>query len=357
MNTDGGKPFIIPVFLPHLGCPHQCAFCDQQAITSVRQKSPSPGDIRNLINRFLRYKGQRRSTAQVAFFGGNFLGLTPARIHSFLAVADRFVQDGKIDGIRFSTRPDTIDDERLDLLEGHQVATVELGAQSMDDRVLALSMRGHTAADTVSAVGFLKKNGYEIGLQMMVGLPGDDKDRLYATGRKIVNLKPDFVRIYPTAVLKNSRLAEWYQSGKYRPPTLEKSITLVKQLFLYFRKHDISVIRMGLQAFENSAKNGSIMAGPYHPAFGHLVHSELFLDMARLLLREKGHHRDAVTLRVHPRSISKIRGLKNSNVDALQKEFDLRTVRVIPGPLLPKEGLQIAESGPVVTYSNLDCDL
>ncbi len=148
----------------------------------------------------------------------------------------KFVESGKVGSIRFSTRPDTITNERLDILKEYPVSTIELGVQSMDDRVLTMAKRGHTSSDTVKAVAVLKERGYEIGLQMMVGLPGDDEATSLATGRRIADLAPDFVRIYPAVVLKNSLLAKWYKEGKYTPLSLEPCVTLVKKLHLLFLK-------------------------------------------------------------------------------------------------------------------------
>ena len=238
------RPFIIPVFLPHMGCPHRCAFCNQAAITHSKQNKFPLERIDKYIDTFLNYSGKQRMPVQLAFYGGNFLGLKPDYIKSLLVTASQFVTAGRIDNIRFSTRPDTVDQQRLDLISDAPVLTVELGVQSMDDRVLALSKRGHKSSDTEKAVELLKKRGYEIGLQMMVGLPGDDKYKTFATGRRIAKLSPDFVRIYPAVVLENSLLAKWYRQGNYVPWSLGFCVSIVKELYLFFRKKNIPVIRM-----------------------------------------------------------------------------------------------------------------
>ncbi|MCK4468101.1 MAG: radical SAM protein, partial [Desulfobacterales bacterium] len=264
MTESKNKPFIIPVFLPNVGCPHQCAFCNQTAITGKKQKTISTEKLGSYINEFLNYKGPRRKRVQIAFYGGNFLGLKGDYISSLLHEASKFVNQGKVDSIRFSTRPDTIDNERLDLLKQFPVATIELGVQSMDDNVLAMSRRGHTSLDTEKAVCLLKKRDYEIGLQMMVGLPGDDEAGALASGYRIAELYPDFVRIYPTLVLDKSPLAGWYRKGRYAPLSLQQCVTLVKRLYLLFREKGINVIRRGLQAAESLSKGSTILAGPYH---------------------------------------------------------------------------------------------
>jgi len=335
------KPFIIPVFLPHIGCPHQCAFCNQSAITSIDRKIPSPEKLHKIVHNFLKYKGKDRDLVQIAFFGGNFLGLRAADIESLLHEAGEFVTAGSVNSLRFSTRPDTINNETLDILNPFPVSTIELGVQSMDDNVLAMSKRGHTSADTKKAVRLLKERNYEIGLQMMVGLPGDDETKAQLTGRRIADMSPDFVRIYPTVVLAGSLMAKWYQNGKYTPIPLEQCITLVKNLYLLFRENDIKVIRMGLQASEDLEKGSEILAGPYHSAFGHLVFSRIFLDMATTILESEVSVRDEVFIKVHPRSISKMRGLKNRNIKILKRKFNIKSLSILPDHTLEKDKVNI----------------
>ena len=178
------KPLIVPVFVPHGGCPHRCVFCNQSLITGAPATAFHPMDIRRRITSFL--DGCRLSSrpSQIAFYGGNFLGLPPEKIIALLAEAARFVAEKKAGGIRFSTRPDTVSPEQLALLSGFPVQTVEIGAQSMDDRVLEMAERGHTADDTCRAAVLTKKNGFRLGLQIMVGLPGDDEDISMDTARR-----------------------------------------------------------------------------------------------------------------------------------------------------------------------------
>ena len=347
------KPLIVPVFLPHAGCPHRCVFCNQNAITRVPSGLPSESELESGIVQFLSYTLKRHSTIQIAFFGGNFLGLDTAAVEAFLRLAQRFVRDGRVDSIRFSTRPDTIDRKHLDVLAGYPVHTVELGVQSMVDDVLRRSRRGHTAAQTVAAVKLLKAEGFAVGLQMMVGLPGDTGDRALETARRLVDLQPDFVRIYPTAVLKRSRLAEWYRSGRFTPLSLESAVDLVKAIYVIFYRHDIPVVRMGLQAAGDLVEEDAVLDGPCHPAFGHLVHAELFMEMAGRLLSYRELYASTVTLKTHPRSISKMMGLKRGNIDALCRRFNLRGLTVEPDPALPVDGLRLHGGETVVTYRHL----
>ena len=302
----------------------------------------SPENVERQILEFLEYKGNDRQPVQVAFYGGNFLGLEKDYIERLLNVSTKFVKNKKIDAIRFSTRPDTINHDRIEIIKNYPVTTVEIGAQSMDDQVLATVKRGHSASDTQQAVTLLKDRHYQIGLQMMVGLAKEDEASSLSTAYRISELEPDFVRIYPTIVLKNSLLARWYENGTYRPWSLERSVAHVKTLYLFFKKKYIPVIRMGLQASEDLDSGAAVLAGPYHPAFGHLVHSEIFLDMATEIMENKAFSQDTVTLKVHPKSISKMMGLKNKNVNALKKRFQLQSLKIVPDPTLGEDKLALS---------------
>jgi histone acetyltransferase (RNA polymerase elongator complex component) len=335
------RPFIIPVFLPHSGCPHQCSFCNQRAITSITRLNTSLKDLHAHIETFLNYKGPHRNTTQIAFYGGNFLGMDRDTVRSLLHMATGFVTAGKVDTVRFSTRPDTINSDMLAMLNDFPVSTIELGVQSMDDRVLLDINRGHTARDTEIAAGLLKTHHYEVGLQMMVGLPGDDGSQSIETARRMAALSPDFVRIYPTIVLAGSPLAERFKTGTYQPLSLDTCVTLVKQLYQLFQKNHIPVIRMGLQASEDLDRGSKILAGPYHPAFGHLVFSEIFLDMATSILKPEVPLPDLVTIRVHPDSISKMRGLKNANVSRLKQAFKIKSLEIKPDASLGNDNIKL----------------
>lgn len=334
------RPLIIPIFLPHAGCPHQCVFCNQSSITGTHS-TPSIEDVRHQIETYLSFRPKRRRYTQVAYFGGNFLGIQLQTIKRLLAVATEYVNAGHVDSIRFSTRPDTVDRQRLALIKAFPVTTIELGVQSMDDRVLKLSNRGHTAADTVNAMHLLREHECEVGVQMMVGLPGDGVQRLQASARKIAGLKPDFIRIYPAVVLADSPLAVRYQNGDYLPLSLEEAVRQVKDLYLFFKNENIAVIRMGLQATDSFADDSTLLAGPYHPAFGHMVYSEIFLDMAIAELKTSNSYGQAVALHVHPRSVSKMSGLKNGNLKKLAEKFHLRSVKIVPDDFLKNDQLKV----------------
>ncbi len=343
LETESNRrPFIIPVFLPHAGCPHHCVFCNQTAITGVAREVLSPETLNLNVREFLNFSGRRRRPVQIAFYGGNFLGLTQDYIHGLLYEATKFVNAGSVDSIRFSTRPDTINPDTIDLLDNYPISTVEIGVQSMDDRVLTLSNRGHNSLASKKAIALLKERNYEVGVQMMVGLPGDDEAKSETTARKLIDLRPDFIRIYPTLVLAGSRLSHWYQAGSYSPWSLERSVRHVKNLYLLFRKGKIPVIRMGLQASEELEKGVAVIAGPYHPAFGHMVHSEIFLDMAISILEAEKALNSKIQIKVHPLSISKMRGLKNKNVNILKSRFQIQTLKIVPDTSLAEDKLIVS---------------
>jgi histone acetyltransferase (RNA polymerase elongator complex component) len=342
-TPTSNRPFIIPVFLPHAGCPHQCVFCNQISITGSRRNTVDAEQIRAQIHQFLGYKNHRRKPVQISFYGGNFLGLNDAEIIRLLDLAAEFIKQGHVDSIRFSTRPDTITPEHLNIIVAYPVATIELGVQSMDDQVLALAERGHSAADTVRAVEQLKKRRFDIGLQMMVGLPGDNEGRSLATACQIAALEPDFVRIYPTLVVNNSKLARWYHNGSYKPLSLADAVAQVKKLYLLFREYKIRVIRMGLQASEDLEGGSTVLAGPYHPAFGHLVYSEIFYDKTQKALNSIKNLADSISISVNPRSISEMRGLGNSNVKKLKERYPLKSIKVVPDASLAADDLMLRQ--------------
>lgn len=303
-----------------------------------------PEDLRRHAAAYLAYNRENRRPVQVAFYGGTFLGMEKPRVSAYLKAAAALIQEARIDHIRFSTRPDSITEARLDWLSGFPVETVELGVQSMDDGVLAASGRGHLAVDTVQAVKRLKNRGYKVGLQLMVGLPKDTEAGSFSSAEKAAALSPDYVRIYPTVVLKGSLLAQWYRRGEYTPWPLEACVRHVKGLFLYFMENGIRVIRMGLQASETLTPTHRLVAGPFHPAFGHLVRSEIFFDTLAAFLEGKKKIPDPLTLRMHPRHASKTAGQANRNVRLLKNRFRLAEICIRPDPSCPSETLFVEET-------------
>lgn len=325
-------PLVIPFFIPHQGCPHLCTFCNQRLIAKqaleTQTFSSEAARLTDTINTYLQFK-KNRSRVELAFFGGNFLGLETNRIRALLKTVQPWIRQGKINSIRCSTRPDTITPLILDLTRPFGLEIVEIGVQSMNDHVLALAQRGHTSKDTRNAFSLLKSHGFKTGAQMMIGLPGDDDISVVCTAHEIAELKPDLARIYPLLVLHGSKLAQWYRSGRYAPLSLDQAIDMTKKVITVFKNAGISVARIGLQATPMMDDSEQMIAGPWHPAFGHLVLSALMFDQAckkinTVLLEQDGcNHlnKKTVMLQVHPRSLSRLQGNRKTNIDRLAQIY------------------------------------
>lgn len=327
MDKAGQKTFIVPVFIPHKGCPHRCIFCNQTTITGTVNPSLTPDYLHRTITEFLKFN-HNSDRVQISFYGGTFLGLDAKTIKMCLSEASDYIERKEVHSIRFSTRPDSVTKETLALIKAFPVETIELGTQSMNNRVLQQAERGHTAEDTVKAVGLLKTHGYETGLQLMPGLPFDTEETILDTTAEVIRLQPDFVRIYPTIAFKGSGLEKMVERGDYSPLELETAVTIVKKMYLLFSKHYIPVIRMGLQSSVDFDSGNEIVDGPYHPAFGHLVFSSLFLDMAVLAHSKNTTRSKTLVIHVSRNDISKMRGLKNNNISVLLKALNLEAVKV-----------------------------
>jgi histone acetyltransferase (RNA polymerase elongator complex component) len=324
---------IIPFFIPHSGCPHQCVFCNQKNIIGQRT-SVDPSSVAQTINAYLDKSEQQE--AQVAFYGGSFTALPIEVQKSYLKPCQSFIDSGRIKGIRLSTRPDRISSENNALLWDHQVKTIELGAQSMDDSVLLRSGRGHTASDTIHAVSLLQEQGFTIGLQLMPGLPGDSAELFMTTVHRVIELRPAFVRIYPALVIKETPLAALYRSGQYAPLSLNEAVQWCRNALLRFESAGIAVIRMGLQPTEELQRPGTILAGPYHPAFRQIVDSSILLDRMRAALHQRAPGSGPACLFSHPSDVAAAIGQKRSNIAALKKEFRLSELLVVGDPAVRK---------------------
>jgi histone acetyltransferase (RNA polymerase elongator complex component) len=344
--------FVVPVFLPHAGCPHRCVFCNQNTLAR-----PSPGrlpaqDWRAAAVDFLRFRGSRRTRTEIAFYGGTFLGLPEQRLRELLAEAAALVREHRLDGIRFSTRPDSVSETTLAIVADYPVSTIELGVQSMSDAVLQESGRGHTAADTEQAVALLQRRGYRVGLQLMVGLPGDSDDRLGETCRRIAALAPDFIRIYPTLVLSGSDLEARFRAGRYCPLSLDRAVDLSAGVYRFFRACRIPVARTGLQATRDLDPGGAVVAGPHHPAFGQLVQSACFRAAVFAALRQAPVAGASVRLLVHPRSLTRLRGHRGETIEQLKSEFGWGRVTVGADEGLPEDAVLLPGGRMVRVYES-----
>ena len=314
------KYYNIPIFVPHKGCPHDCVFCNQKRITGKTDEVDEK-IIADTIEKYLKTlpKNSEDTRVEVAFFGGSFTGIEMDMQQRFLKTAYKYVQTGEVYGIRLSTRPDYINDEILEQLKKYGVTTIELGVQSMVDDVLEESNRGHTSEDVEKAVLMIKKYGFSLGLQMMTGLPGDTYQKSVETADRIIALKPDFVRIYPTLVLKDTKLEDMYESGEYIPSSVEDSVILCKELLKRFNKSDIKVIRIALQTTDEISKNGSVIAGPFDEQFRELVENEIYFDDIYSKLKEI--KCISPTVLVNNRELSKAVGRKRKNIERLSEKL------------------------------------
>lgn len=318
--ADSNKPLIIPVFIPHLGCPHQCVFCNQKLIAQKECLLPEPSRIHRIIEDYLAFKGRRR-VVELAFFGGNFLGIPKKHIIRLLDATKPYIASGKIDGIRFSTRPDTVSDKTLELIRPYRISVVEIGVQSMTDAALLESNRGHTSQDTADALKLLQDNGFTTGVQLMPGLPGETEETLIKSTRAIAKLAPDVARIYPLLVLAKSPLADMFNKGVYQPLSLQTAIRHAKQMVAILTAAGINVIRVGLQASDLMSNDKAVLAGPWHPAFGHLVFCGLVYDDLIEQVEAKLKTNRSGRMVIHYPSVmeSRLRGDKNENIKRLTK--------------------------------------
>jgi histone acetyltransferase (RNA polymerase elongator complex component) len=348
-KTDPPRPLIVPIFIPHAGCPHRCAFCDQTAITG-RHALPAAEDVVAAVTRWRARSRRIDRPLQVAFYGGNFLGLARDNARSLLTAAAEAVSRYPSSGIRFSTRPDSLTPESLATLAGFPVQLVELGVQSFDDRVLSAAHRGHDARSAVTAIHRLKSAGIAVGVQLMVGLPEDTPVLSMASARRAAALKPDAVRIYPTIVLKNSRLAEWMKTGTYRPWALTDAVAVTAGMLRIFATNGIPVIRMGLQADDGLTGTDTVLAGPYHPAFGDLVHSYLFRAAMRREFRRCAPRSGEAVVGVHPRSRSRAGGWRNATIRELERRHSV-SLRFVDDAALNTDQLWVDHRPPISVFS------
>lgn len=315
---------IIPVFVPHLGCPNDCVFCNQRRISGHTEPATAQ-TVRTAIENAaaLPPKGAKR---QLAFYGGSFTAIPVAEQTALFEAAKPYLDDGTISSIRLSTRPDAIDPETLVRLKKYSVQTVELGAQSLCDKVLWLSNRGHTAKEVEDAAIMVKQAGFELILQMMTGLPGDTDESCVETAKKIIALRPDGVRIYPTVIVRDTELYDMWKAGTYKEHTVSDAVRVCAKITRLFDEAGIPIIRMGLNPTEDLS-GGDAVGGAYHPALGELVRSRMMLDKAMQLLDgiEPDKH---VVLGVNRSDVSKMIGQHRCNAEALKSQFKLKSIKI-----------------------------
>lgn len=332
----GARMVRIPIFVPHLGCPHDCVFCNQHVITGA-DASVHAADVMRIIQTHL---ATIDSGAQVeaAFFGGSFTGIDARLQEELLEAAFAFVKRGQIQGIRCSTRPDYIDDTVLARLKRYGVTVIELGVQSTDEAVLRLSGRGHGRQAVFDAAQSIRAAGFSLGLQMMPGLPGDTWDKTLATARDLIAMRPDCVRIYPTLALPGTRLRRWYDAGKFVPLTVAQAVEQCAELLRLFHQNGIRVIRVGLQTTDGV--NAETAVGPYHPALRELSEGRLFYHAMQGAVWRGLADGGELSVLAHPCDISRVIGHKRENARRLERDMGVR-LRVAADDSIPEGNIAI----------------
>ena len=323
------KEYIIPIFVPHLGCPNDCTFCNQKKI-SGQKTNISSKDVNGIIEYYLSNFKEHDKKVEVAFFGGSFTGIDVNIQEELLSAAYEFIKKAKVDSIRISTRPDYINQDILNLLKKYNVKTIELGVQSANDFVLQKARRGHTFEDVKKASKLIRKNGFILGHQMMVGLPESSQKDEIETAKKLIKLKPKIVRIYPVLVIKGTKLADDYLEGTYKPNTLEQAVETSAILLKMFSKKKIDVIRIGLQSTDEICnpenENSQVVAGPYHPAFRQLVESRICYDEFSKKIRDLNNKVKVVKVNVNGNMINNFVGHKKENIKRIKEIYNVDVV-------------------------------
>ncbi len=327
---------IIPIFIPHQGCPHDCIFCNQKKITA-RTAPPSPAEVEATIETWLTTLGDV-PTVEAAFYGGSFTAIPIEEQSLYLSIAEKYLSAGKISGIHLSTRPDCITPEILENLREHHVDTIELGVQSFDPEVLRLSARGHDVACVYESSRLIQEYGFRLGIQLMIGLPGDTLEKCVFSAQEVVSLSPDIARLYPTVVIRDTELYAQYQRGEYVPLTEEEAVRRTKEMYQILTDAGINVIRIGLKSSDIMAEGAGAAGGTFHPAFRQLVEGAL----ARETLEEQlaamditaGEKPGKVTFLSNPYSFSNMVGHKGRNRRYFQERYPQLSIRFRTDPSL-----------------------
>lgn len=318
--------YIIPIFVPHLGCPNDCIFCNQKSI-SGQKKNMTKEEAKNIIDNYLKNLNDSDALIEIAFFGGSFTAINENLQNELLELAYTYVKEGKVESIMISTRPDYIDKNILKRLKKYKVKTIELGVQSANDFVLKRANRGHTFEDVKKASKLIRWYGFRLGHQMMVGLPESTRQDEINTAKALIKLKPKMVRIYPVLVVKNTKLEREYESGIYKALPLPQAVETCKQLVRMFSDKNIDIIRVGLQNTDEisdpSSEKSEVVAGPYHPAFRQLVEAGLWYDAIVEKIKKLNVKVKEVQVTVNPLDVNNVIGHKKDNVLKLKELYDV----------------------------------
>ncbi|QHI71315.1 elongator complex protein 3 [Aminipila terrae] len=339
------KHAIIPIFIPHEGCPNDCVFCNQKKITA-RQKPVHPEDVKNIIEQYLTtLTGRGLETIEVAFFGGSFTGIPLLEQSAYLAVAKQFKDNGFIDKIHLSTRPDYINEEILDNLKYYDTDIIELGVQSFDDSVLKASNRGHNSEIVYSSCELIKSYGFQLGIQLMIGLPGDTHEKSLYSARETVKIGPSIARLYPTIIIDDTELLAMYRQGAYQPLSQQEAVFTTKEMYKILNTAGINIIRVGLKSTDIISENGAITGDTYHPAFRQLVEAEIAKEvledkLVKLLSSSEQYcskstmEKQHFTFESNSRCFSNMIGNKRSNKEYFSRKYPNLRIRFAENTLL-----------------------
>ena len=323
------KQYIIPIFVPHLGCPNDCIFCNQKSI-SGQKSNMTKEKAKEIIENYLKSLDKENAQIEIDFFGGSFTAIEEERQEELLQVASEFVKSGQVSSIRVSTRPDAIDKNILKRLKKYKVKTIELGVQSSNNYILKRINRGHTFEDVKRAAKLIRWNGFRLGVQMMVGLPESTTIDEINTAKELIKLKPKMVRIYPVLVIKNTPLEKELEKGTYKPLTVVQAVEVCKEIVRLFHDKNIDIIRIGLQPTDEISEPGSekseVVAGPYHPAFRQLVESAMWYDAIVGKIKRLNVKVKEVEVTVNPVDANNVIGHKKENVKNLKELYDVNLV-------------------------------
>ena len=319
------KQYIIPIFVPHLGCPNDCVFCNQKSI-SGQTKDVTKEDVRKTIDEHLKYI-KEDSIVEVAFFGGSFTGIEEEKQIELLSAVSEYIKNKKVQSIRISTRPDYINKRILKILKKYNVKTIELGVQSTSDYILKMAGRGHTFEDVKKASKLIRFYGFNLGHQMMVGLPESTHLDEINTAKQLIKLKPKMVRIYPVLVIKGTKLEKDYNEGNYKPLTITQAVELCKEIVKLFAKKKIEVIRIGLQPTDTIAspelEKSEVVAGPFHPAFRQLVEAGIWYDVIVEKIKKLNAKVKEVVVTVNPQDVNNVIGQRRENISNLKEVYNV----------------------------------
>lgn len=322
------KEYIIPIFVSHLGCPELCVFCNQKKI-SGQETDIKPNDVRERIEFYLKNFKDSSKYVEVAFFGGSFTSISENIQNQLLEVAYEYIKSGKVNSIRISTRPDSIDKKTLKRLKKYGVKTIELGVQSSNDYILRISKRGHNFEDVKKAAKLIRWYGFNLGVQMMVGLPESTLIDETKTAFDLIKLRPKMVRIYPVLVIKGTQLERSYLNGEYEPLKVEQAVERSKQVAYLFIRKNVEIIRIGLQTTEEitypTEEGSDVVAGPFHPAFRQLVDSEMWYDSIAERIKNINSKVKSIEITVNPRDINDAIGHKRVNVLRFKDMYNIDT--------------------------------